>query len=483
MISLTKEDWDRLEEEDPQLVSEIDALICMEQSPLIQYWFNEPGKGGMSPIQKELHLNPYQYRFARWANKLGKTYATSWEMWSILLGTHPIWSQEIPQPCTILYVVSNLGQSYADDVCRRLRELQPEGILSHSTKYDTISGYRVSGRLGILAANGSNVMFRSGTQDGEALAGISAHFVIINEPPRRERWGEIMRAAAEFNAPVLMTFTPIDSHSVSRDVRWLRKIIDEDDSYWWESHKALIPEHAPHRESVDIATQIKQCAPWERAQRIEADWEGPSLTRYFMGFDDGCIIDIDQTGEYGVGLAFDHGELPGHEVCVLYLYTLTKPHHVIITDCYYSRGRTTPEQDAVEVQKMLYNHNIDLMEVDRAVGDINSAGKGTMGTVNQLFEQAFAKLTDNTYPPFRVRPASKGPGSVLRGANVLNMAFLDKRLLIHTRNKQLIHDFRNWGGTKSGTDADKTHAIDAARYALEPLLDIRVKETRKIRVV
>jgi len=295
-----------------------------------------------------------------------------------------------------------------------------------------------------------------------------------------------------------MAFTPIEhsGSSLLSNLQWLRDIVEADDSTWSQTVIRLTPADCPHRTEEDIEEQVANIPPWERAQRIDGDWEGAALDRLFEGFDDrrvedgGCVATAKDVPrfEVEVGLTFDHGEQPGNQVALLYLYWLdqrSQKAKALVLDEYVSAGRTTTAMDARHVEEMLLSHELTLFHVGRAHGDVNSQGKSALASVNETLEQEFAGLVgqQSWEPPFEVLKPRKGPGSIKFGCRVLNAAFLSGRLLVHERCTTFIHALRNWQGTTSGDDKRLTHTIDAARYGLAELLDPTSREVREIRVV
>lgn len=453
----------------PDLLAEIDDLIATEEAnPLATYW-----AGGMSKGQRKLHEDQHWNRLLRKANKVGGTTAIDAEAWGWLTGTHPRndhWG--IPNPCTILYVVADLEGSYADDVCKNLRELEPPGVLAPECVYDEVRGYYVHGRRGILLANGSQVVFRSGKQDGTSLEGIWAHVVIVNEPPRKSRWGGIVRAAALTGAPILMVFT-----SVGLDLSWLKKIIEEDPEtavIWGQTVLILNRENAPWRTQESIDAQIANVASWERDQRIYAAWEGVATGRSYDAFSMECVSPSLPAEDVTVVLGLDHGERPSHEAILLAVRwrDKNKKPHAYVLDEYVSPGATTPETDAINTERMLLRHGISLMAVKSAVGDVNSAGKSAAGqSLNSVFEQAFAALIESRMPPFKITKPRKRPGSIIAGTKAINFAFADGRFRVHPRCKELIKCLSQWQGTNVGEDKSYTHLLDAMRYVLADYMD------------
>jgi len=451
------------------LLVEIDELIAMEEAnPYAVYW-----AGGMSPGQRAFHEDRHHNRLLRAANKVGKTTALSLEAWGFLTGTHPhnnYW--QIPTPCTILYVVRDIERNYSEDVCRNLREFEPRGLLHPDCSYDDVRGYMVRGKQGILMANGSRVFFRSGRHDPTSIEGIWAHVCMGNEPMTRAHWGGFTRTAAQTNAPLIVAFT-----SVGLDLSWQRKIIELDPEtaiLWGQTVLTLTKGNVPWRPQEWLDAQIANVAPWERDQRIFAAWEGVATGRAYDAFSMGLVTSILPSEDVSVVLGFDHGERPGHEAVLLAVRwrDKNKRPHAYVLDEYISPGATTPETDAMNVEKMLQKHGISLMAVKAAVGDVNSAGKSAAGqSLNSVFERAFADLVDSRMPPFRITKPRKRPGSVLAGTKSLNFAMADGRCTFHPRVKQLIKSLSQWQGTNLGSDKAYTHTLDGLRYVLAEYMD------------
>jgi len=468
----------------PDLLAEIDELARLEEeNPLAVYW-----AGGMSKGQREFHESlDRPNRLLRAANKVGKSYGLGAECWSFLLGTHPhndVWGVATTK-CSVLYVVNDLESSYADDVCRVLRELEPPGILHTDCTYDEVRGYMVRGRRGILTRDGAQVIFRSGRQDGTSLEGIWADVVIINEPPRRVRWGGIIRAAALKQAPILMAFT-----AVGEDLTWLEEIIEQDpvtSVLWSQTVLELNYENVPWRTKEDVDAQIANVASWERDQRIYAAWRGVTTGRAYDAFDRRNISDELPTEDVTIVLGFDHGEKARHEAVILiarWKDKRTNRHHAYLLDEYISPGATTPETDARAVERMLARHRISLLAVKEARGDINTGGKSSGGkSLNRLFESAFADLLETRQAPFRILSPRKTKGSVMTGTKAINFAFADGRYRIHPRCTESIKAYSHWRGTDSGQDKDYTHVLDAARYILGDFLDpTRTAPTKRVEI-
>jgi len=102
-----------------------------------------------------------------------------------------------------------------------------------------------------------------------------------------------------------------------------------------------------------------------------------------------------------------------------------------------------------------------------------------------LLEQKIAVLSGlpPTAPPFRIKAARKGPGSVAYTARLLHSAMVKGSLTVHPNCEALIAGLRHWRGP-GGTSQNKelSHILDAARYIGREFLDTRHRNTDRIKV-
>lgn len=470
--------------------------LAKAADPLGFYQHGSAGFGGMSPPQRALFADPSPKRFVIKGNKIGLTYHAGFEAWLWMLGEHPV--HPVKAPNVGLIVMPDLEQSYADDVCRVLRELEPPGILHPRCKYTAEDGYTLGAKRGLKLRNGSRVLFRSSHQQPQRLEGIKAAWIIPNEPPAQHIWGGIMRTAAMgARTPVLMPFTVVDDIRKTRSSHaWLRKIVEDDHGGWSTHVVPLSPENAPHRAPLhcpggsactllggtcgvmdcSIRQQWIDCLEQERPQRIFAEWEAPAFDRIFQTFDRDRNVVGDESvpvdHPVSIGWGIDHGERPGHEVASLFLFwgRTNASRTVLVLDEYESKGRTTEVQDVLAMHEIMARYGISDYEVDHARGDTNSAGKSRLTSVNRAFENAWADMVKDDSPPFAILPARKGQGSIMYRVRVLSRALREGRLLFHERCERHIECYSRW----KGDDDDSKHFIDADGYGVTELLDVAV---------
>lgn len=454
---------------------------CRANEPHLTLVTANPGlnRWGLANWQREVLLDTSGRILIRGGNKIGKSLQLAEEVALFLEGKHPTRKRPTDRPAKVLYVVADMANAYVDDVCETLHEVIAPWMLDPQTKFDS-RGYTVSSARSILWHDGSKVIFRAGTQDGQAIAGLWADLVVVNEPPLLKRWGEIMRAAALRNAPVIAGFTPVDDHGVSRDVLWLRDVVEgkpgeptptrKDGTPKWSQHVVrLTAENAPHRHPDDVAQQIDDMLAWEIPQRRDAEWEGPAPERTLASFGPANMLEA-MHGDWSaipvekrhlrLGLSADHGEKKNKEVVVFYAWTgANRDVECWVLDAYISPGVTSIAQDADATCAMLARWGCTPDDIDKCEGDTNSSGKGdiTAKTVNEAFSNAFKDLGYN----LKMVAANKGADSVSNGIRVLNDAFARLKLWILTSARPIAHAVSRWQGGNGEIHKDK---VDPLRY-------------------
>ena len=437
--------------------------------PLEEYLREIPGWGGMAPPQRTFHTSTDRKRFLRWPNQTGKTRAGAAEAWWHALGDHP-YREVTPAPNIGSILCADLKNGWSK-LSQKLREVQPEGILHPECSFDEARGYYFRSKRGIGLQNGSLIAAFGSEQPLTALAGDTVDWQWCDEPPKRSHWGEWRRSAYAKRAPIWVTLTPI-----GRPVEWLRDIISGNPQQghaalepdWFELVGKLDREHCPHRSQQSIVEQIAETDSIDRAQRIEARWEGYSIARRVPGFSEMNIVDDEETDALDVeevALGVDWGEVVGNTVWYLVGWTGTAAY---VLGEWSPGSRMTEAEEARELRKqLLIPWGVDFDQIAVARGDSNSAGRrGIASTVNQMMNRAIARELGRSRPPFELRPPYKGPGSVRARARILSSACIEGRLYVHQDCQRLIHTLRHWMGENN----DLKHPFDAAGYILEHYL-------------
>lgn len=443
----------------------------MDRNGLHRYEHAAPGDGGMSPAQRSVHQSQHKRRICLGGNQIGKTRIISAESWWLASGRHP-YRNDAPAPPSLGWIVCADLRGGWPNISRKLREIQPPGILDDRQKFDDARGYTYMGSKMIRLRCGSLIVGKSGTQELIALSGATIDWLMFDELPKIGHFSEARSRLAVKGGPCLMGFTPI-----GRPVDWLRIHVEgnaatgESAREEWDLQRVVLnAENCPHRTAKDIADQIGGYGPWEYRQRVEAQWDGVSTERWLPGFTAGCVFGDDEAPRnvQAVGLGWDHGERPGSSMCFL---VVQSDDRLWVLAEYASKERNTPKTEALEIRDMLKPWGISLNQIDDARGDSNSAGRLGLGlSVNETLERAFADIVGSSRAPFNIRVPYKGRGSVKARARMINAAAIDGRFRVHESCTRLIHTLRHWRGENN----DLKHAYDAVAYIADVYLSDNV---------
>jgi hypothetical protein len=445
------------------------ALVNHPRNPLRRYVQQPAGRwGGMSAPQREFHTSQARKRASISANGIGKTYKGAAEAWWHMLGAHP--HRDVPELRRGWVLCPDLKKGWFN-ISRVMRELEPPDVLDPACKFVEGIGYLYRSRK-IIAVKGGGMMVGNGCkQDVMALEGDQIGWLWVDEPPTPHHWAAARARVDRTAGPIWLTATPIN-----RPVEWLRAVLEGDpdkgtapEPGWWVKHYPLNARNAPHKTSDEIQRMIDGYLPFERPQRIKAEWDGYAEGRWIPAFREHlhCFNNSDPTipaqmDFYG---GWDHGEKPGAEAAYLLGYDGFR---AWVLGEYSSPPGSGPEQHAEGFEKLLEEWDLGLTDVRSCWGDVNSAGWMMPGhSVNQVLEAAFAKRVRMVQPPFRMFPARKhGQGSIKNRARLINNTILSDRLRVHESCRQLRKSLMYWMG---GND-DLKHPIDGLGYVLQEII-------------
>jgi hypothetical protein len=411
---------------------------------------------------------------ARCANQIGKTWAGAKRADMASLGELPGVAQ-VPNLGAVL--IADLDNHYPE-VCQKIAQVITMTALHPDCHFVEGKGFYCRGRRGIQYANGSRWIFRSGT-GGRTVgkAGFTADWQWVDEIPDRAHYNEFTRGLRG-GAPQWVTATPI---GMPRE--WFRTKLEGDaetgappDERWEQFVAVLSTEECPWLQQWEVDARIASTDPFERAQRIYAEWEGPTEGRRFIGLTQDNIIDdagfarAFRNSAPLVTIAADHGEGVGSEFWAMLVHD---KHKIAVVDEYANTRPTKPSEDVPHILAMLMRQGANIAHVDRWVGDVNSSGKANAGSsVNRDFEAAFAAYLfpqqKGAVCPFEIGKPYKKPGSVEYGERLLNIALAANELLVHERCVKTLRALRGYvNPTKT---ADLKHPIDVLRYGAQPVL-------------
>lgn len=430
------------------------------------------------PGQEQFHRSTAQARCMRGPNQIvGKSYAGCAEALWWLTHTHP--HRSIPDR-----PVAGRLVPYSDDSSKeiesKLYELLPKALLHPDCRYHPDRGFRVGNRRMLRLKSGDSLGIVSQSAGTLAAAGATLDFVWLDEPPEERIYAEAQSRVLVRKGSIWLTLTP-----VGRPVGWLKDACERGQIE--DIHVPPTPENTG-LDSERLETIREMILPSERPQRFKGEWEGATPDRFFGAWSDDFISKTLPASEVQIALGVDHGEDAGREAALLVAFDVSdklRPRAYFL-DEYTSAGRTGIEADANGILDMLARWDLGPEAVDAAVGDTNSAGKSEAGyRVNQLLEQRIAVSVGlpPTSPPFKIRPARKGPGSVAYTARLLHSAMVRGDVRVHPNCERLIQGFRHWRGPGGNAqNKELSHILDAARYIGREYLDTRQRSEDRIRV-
>ena len=342
----------------------------------------------------------------------------------------------------------------------------PKSMLTGSSRYSEQRGWNYEM---IELTNGTTCELRTYEQKPDQHAGGDMDGVWCDEPPPALIWAECLRRVFSRRGFLWLTFTPL-----GREVTWLRKIIEAERSEWKEYVVKMSAENCPWYTPEQIEkwiAEVRDTMPDAYEQTINGAWEGITTDRIFTGYDSTSHFTpetvIPRAAKWGVGV--DHGEGAGKQVAILMAWTgQGKDARVWFVDETVSKGVTSPEQDARAIRAMLQRNGLDVADVYRWKGDINTAGKGQAGrSCNEMLAECLAAEAGYKRFPREFESADKGADSVRNGERLLNAAFLQDRAWVNaakcpTLSRSLAHYF---------DQEDLKHPLDGARYISVPVLD------------
>ena len=427
-------------------------------------------------------------------NRLGKTYWLAYELSSRLDGSHPGCVHR--PPIRAIAMGPSLAQMETSGLIPLIWAFlggdpvtgAPGPHIETRLRFEPGRGIRGPKapviRLPSGPGRGSIVYFCSYRQGIGRLGGMSAHVVILDEPPPESRWGEVRARTLDVGGVIRVGFTPTPS---SPDVRYLREIVEGDDTgrQWGHWNHGLRAENThvegapwPRFTEAAIAQFGKDLLARERKMRLEGAWEPEVEGRVLDLFDPDInvrpftLMDIPKDHTLCVGI--DHGLQANKQRAVLAAFSgvhTPKPRGWWINES-IGRGETTSVEDGAGIVRMLSEVGLTVGDVDLWIGDVSARGskyqqKRKSNRRLRASVASAAGLSPDKVGDF-VTP-SKREGSVWEGCRTINAMFGEVTAgtphgLVHPRCEHFAAACDRWAG--SPTDPHKD-VLDAGRYPAE----------------
>jgi len=421
-------------------------------------------------------------------NQLGKTTVALADLIYCCAGAHP-YRRVRPAPIVAWVVCATHETSI--EIQTKLWELVPKEMLDARTVFESGKGFRGKHPI-VRFRNGSVVRFKTTAQGGLRLASATVDYVLIDELTSRRIYTELLKRVMRRGGIVATSATPVNMPS-----EYLRERCDEGECAYFHTRmtpEAFIPVGA--REPISfvnaeganvvcdaawVAREIAKTPEAEREVVCHGEWPQGDVDRELAGFSTRNLFGKGQairtTGEIALyALGFDHGEKAGREVAVLCGWDTSGV--VWVLGAYQSTGRSSLDDDARGVEALLRTWDLGLGDVSMAIGDINSAGAAHRGiSVNEYLGGVFAELNGGR-PPFTIRGAAKGPGSIDDRTIQLNHAFASRKLMVHEGAAGLLKSIKFWKGQNNRLK----DPIDALGYVYAELAPLRPRRAKEMKI-
>lgn len=347
----------------------------------------------------------------------------------------------------------------------------------------------------ILLRNGSTIEVRSYEDPVTSHEG-QHHLdtILLDEVPSMAHyWANKGRARV-----LLVTFTV----QTKAPPEWLRNEIEgppeargpsptegrtEHRTGWVQYVVPLVRENVPFYNDLQFEAKVgKYRGTDEEARRVHAAWDSASETRSFDGWSPRMLLTRDEVlarlrdgdgklrydrARYGI----DYGN--GRKQ-VQYLTLQKGPRFYTVHEYVGKPGATWTDHARGMlrgVERWLGRGEVGLRQLDRVVGDINSAGPAHDGdSLNHLFELALATVSGVDPLPFRVHaPASKAEGALEAREIALNHAMLQGRYFVCDECVVLPRSFALYEGGAKDPHKDP---IDGVGYSIQDLILMRERD-------
>jgi hypothetical protein len=363
----------------------------------------------------------------------------------------------------------------------------------------------------IRLRNGSFCELKSVKDDPQTHAGDEFDVVWFDEVPLPAHWTENCNRVGSRRGRVLVTVTPVDrpTEFLQDDIEGpadsqARKDARSQEAECWAGARDYIQTtrwrtwvseftraSAPWKSEEEVEEQLEifRSSPWSYDQRARGAWDGVTEGRVFRAFTDRNESAATPQGAALIGFSADHGEKAGRE-CVIFgawqkgsaieFGRRRDSYRVMILDEYVSADASGIDDDGREIVERLAALRWPAANLDLAVGDVNTAGKGYAGaSVNEALEEAIAhelavraaagRAPQKKTCPFRIVTPDKLQNDF--GMRLINWMLRRVELTIHPRCVALLKSIKHWKGGGSGEDGELKHIADSLIYFIVKIVE------------
>lgn len=421
----------------------------------------------------------------RKGNQLGGTTALLVDLICRCRGIHPWQRLRHRPPINAILASESWDQmGMAGSIMHKLWDLLPKDEIDPKIEFEP--GRGITGkppRIVFVAGpgKGSVISFATFRQGGARLAGATVHVVASSEPPPGSVLAEIVPRLLRHGGDLRLDFTPVVDMPDQTELQQMvaKGSVAEHNPHLVEANCWPVGAPFPWITQADIDAMTALLPRPSVGMRVRGDWEPVVTGNWLSAFNEERHVRRDSPPEGAtLGIGIDHGAQAGKQAAVLFAASdLTELHpYVWFLDEDIGTGRTSVQEDAQAILRMLRRNGLGWRDVDVWVGD-----RAT--TVDRLLViKDNAKLRDELAQQVKVAPeafarietARKGAGSVEHGLRKWNglLATTDSdgtpHMVLHPRCIQTIAFCKKWAGKK---DDPLKNPGDAARYVLNRVVE------------
>jgi hypothetical protein len=396
---------------------------------------------------------------------VGKTLVgLAWVIYQCL--QHPEYAQVKRTKGRAWIVCASWQQSI--EIQRKLWELLPKEALDPRTTFDDVNGFSPTKSPVVRFKNGWTIRIKTTNQGALNIAGATIDVVLVDELTTPDVYRELQRRVMRRAGVIALTLTPINAPA-----EWLQELVARgqvtDLHFRFEPANTIPVGGRDHLRLGDgtpmdaawMAEQRAKYAPEVAAVILDGEWQTDHAGRELGGYSDRLLFgDNEPLPQFeSLALGMDHGEGVGRECAYLVGWDAGQSTLWVLGE-YCNTTTANETADAEGIDRMLRGWRLRLDDIDRARGDINSAGYSGGGlSVNEVLQREFARLNGGRLP-FVIEGADKTAGTVKKRAWRLNSAMLQNRVRIHRSCERLIRACRAWQGGESEKEMWHGHRVN-----------------------
>lgn len=352
-------------------------------------------------------------------NQLGKSYVMAFDIIHTARGTHPFRKN---RPVPVEIVIISVSFEQMEPLMAKLWDLVPKDEIDPNTNFE--KGRGITGRPPRIEftagpGKGSVIKFASYKQGTTRIAGLTADYVGMDEPPTEAIYGEVKPRLLRKRGLLRVTMTPTPDMP---DQTWYKKKVEAGEVAFLNhglKQETVTPQHYANddvREWVDanLSTARPFPVPFlfqdeidkyeadlldiEREMRMRGAWTSAVTGRWLPNFNEGTHvrqIRLEDLPGWFLAVGCDHGTQSGKQGAMLVAVDkrgTDRPRVRYLAET-VGEGMTLPEHDAEAILQMLASRGLQFGDVDLWVGDVpTGSAKYDVKKSNNDLRREFARI-------------------------------------------------------------------------------------------